>query len=167
MPLSAAARENDDNYISGIARYIISVNGSMEGSARYIATCIVDSSANNGVDPVLLTALISQESGFRPEAVSPVGAMGLGQLMPGTAKALGVDDPYDVAQNIEGSAKYLGQMLRKFAGKSTPIVRALAAYNAGPGAVANYDGVPPYRETDSYVWSIGDKYVAVRAALEE
>lgn len=161
----AAASEN--GYVSGISRYIVSVNSSLSGSARYIAACIVDSSERNGVDPVLLTALISQESRFRPDAVSPAGAIGLGQLMPATAKALGVDDPYDAAQNIEGSAKYLGQMLRKFAGQSTPIVRALAAYNAGPGAVAGYNGVPPYRETDNYVWSIGEKYSAVRAAIED
>lgn len=168
VPISAeAGKRSNENYVNGISRYIISINGNVAGSARYIATCIVDSCGNNDVDPVLMTAVISQESAFRPDAVSPAGAIGLGQLMPGTAKMLGVDDPYDIAQNVEGSTKYLGQMLRKFSGQSTPIVRALAAYNAGPGAVTSYNGVPPYRETDKYVWSIGDKYVEVSAALEE
>jgi soluble lytic murein transglycosylase-like protein len=166
LPAYAENGDSDDYYVNGISRYIVSVNSNAAGSARYIATCIVDSCANNDVDPVLMTAVISQESAFRPEAVSPAGAIGLGQLMPGTAKMLGVD-PYDVQENIEGSARYLGQMLRKFAGQSTPIVRALAAYNAGPAAVTSYNGVPPYRETDSYVWSIGDKYAEVSAALDE
>jgi hypothetical protein len=168
VPTSAkAGNKSNEYYIDGISRYIISVNSNIKGSARYIATCIVDSCGNNDVDPILMTAVISQESAFRPNAVSPAGAIGLGQLMPRTAKMLGVEDPFDIAQNVEGSTKYLGQLLRKFAGQSTPIVRALAAYNAGPGAVTSYNGVPPYRETDNYVWSIGDKYADVCDALEE
>lgn len=167
VPFSVEAGDrSNEYYINGISRYIISANSELTGSARYIAACIVDSCQHNGVDPILMTAVISQESAFRPNAVSRAGAIGLGQLMPGTADMLGVD-PYDIAQNIEGATQYLGQMLRKFAGQSTPIVRALAAYNAGPGAVASYNGVPPYLETDNYVFSIGDKYSEVRAAVEK
>lgn len=94
-----------------------------------------------------LLALIGIESGFNPEAVSPAGAIGLTQLMPDTAAALGVDDPRDVRQNILGGAKYLSQQIQAFKDPT----HALAAYNAGPGRVQEYKGVPPFRETQAYV----------------
>lgn len=100
-----------------------------------------------GIPAGLLGALIQQESGWNPNARSPVGAIGLSQLMPGTAKGLQVD-PYNPEQNLRGGAKYLSQQLKAFGGD---IPKALAAYNAGPGAVQKYKGVPPYRETQNYV----------------
>jgi soluble lytic murein transglycosylase-like protein len=101
-----------------------------------------------GIDPALLKALIRQESNFNPSARSPAGASGLTQLMPGTAAALGVSNPLDPRQAIEGGAKYLSQQLKAFDGD---VRKALAAYNAGPGAVQRYGGVPPYAETQNYV----------------
>jgi hypothetical protein len=103
-----------------------------------------------GVPWNIFDALVNQESGWNPNAVSPVGAKGFTQLMPGTAHGLGVN-PDDPVQNLRGGAMYLKQQLQAFGGD---VSKALAAYNAGPGAVQKYGGVPPYRETQNYVASI-------------
>jgi soluble lytic murein transglycosylase-like protein len=118
-----------------------------EAGGEYEAL-IEQAAARNGVDPAVLHGLIQQESGFDPSATSGAGASGLTQLMPGTASSLGVADPLDPAESIEGGARYLGQLTSQFAGNTAD---ALAAYNAGPGAVQRYGGVPPYAETQSYV----------------
>jgi soluble lytic murein transglycosylase-like protein len=115
--------------------------------------------ASNGIDPALLKGLVSQESGFNPSARSGAGAVGLTQLMPGTASALGVTNPLDPAQSLQGGAKYLREQLDRFGGDET---LALAAYNAGPGAVQKYGGVPPYAETQNYVTSVMGKAAAFR-----
>jgi soluble lytic murein transglycosylase-like protein len=107
----------------------------------------------NGVDPAVLHGLIQQESGFDPNSTSSAGAAGLTQLMPGTASSLGVANPLNPAESIEGGARYLAQMMSKFGGNTAD---ALAAYNAGPGAVSQYGGVPPYAETESYVSKVLD-----------
>ena len=119
------------------------------GSTQYDAE-IDAAAARYGLDPALLKGLIRQESGFNASARSGAGAVGLTQLMPGTAAGLGVD-PSDPAQAIDGGARYLKQQLDRFGGDAS---MALAAYNAGPGAVAKYGGVPPYAETQNYVSSV-------------
>jgi soluble lytic murein transglycosylase-like protein len=106
--------------------------------------------ARHGVDPALLKGLVRQESGFDPAARSSAGALGLTQLMPGTAAGLGVDAS-DPLQALEGGARYLRQQLDRFGGDPA---MALAAYNAGPGAVAKFGGIPPYAETQGYVQKV-------------
>ena len=100
-----------------------------------------------GVPPALVKAVIHAESAFNPRAVSHKGAMGLMQLMPATAKSLGVAEPFTAEQNVEGGARYLRSLREQFGSWTM----ALAAYNAGPEAVSRFNGVPPYRETQTYV----------------
>lgn len=125
-------------------------------SKAQILNVVSQISKKHGVDEKLVQALIKQESGFNPKAKSKSGAIGLMQLMPATARNLGVKDPYNTVQNVEGGVKYLKSMLNKYNGN---VILALAAYNAGPGAVDKYSGVPPYQETQNYVKNILANYL--------
>ena len=127
---------------------LMSVGASELGADVPFGAEITAAAKKHGIDPALLAGLVKQESGFNPNAGSPAGARGLTQLMPGTAAGLGVGNVLDPIQNLDGGAKYLRQQLDAFGGDVT---RALAAYNAGPGAVQRYGGVPPYAETQNYV----------------
>jgi soluble lytic murein transglycosylase-like protein len=122
---------------------------------------ITAAAKKHGIDPALLAGLVKQESGFDPNAGSPAGARGLTQLMPGTAAGLGVTNVLDPVQSLDGGAKYLRTQLDAFGGDVT---KALAAYNAGPGAVQRYGGVPPYAETQNYVRAVQANAAAYRAA---
>jgi soluble lytic murein transglycosylase-like protein len=120
------------------------------GATPY-AEAITHAALANGIEPAILFGLIEQESGFNPQARSSAGALGLTQLMPGTAASLGVREPLDPWEAIEGGARYLGNLLREFHGN---VQDALAAYNAGPGAVSAAGGIPPIPETEAYVSSV-------------
>ncbi|HEY8315105.1 MAG TPA: lytic transglycosylase domain-containing protein [Candidatus Baltobacteraceae bacterium] len=120
-----------------------------------IDSLVQANSAAWGVDPALVKAIIANESGFNANATSRTGAQGLMQLEPGTAAGLGVSDSYDPAQNVWGGTRYIRGLLERFHGDMR---LAVAAYNAGPGAVEKYDGVPPYAETQNYVQNVLSSY---------
>jgi soluble lytic murein transglycosylase-like protein len=118
-----------------------------------------------GLPPEIVHSVAKVESAYRPNAISPKGAVGLMQLMPQTAAALNAD-PYDPRQNAEAGAEYLAQLLEKYRDDKHQVSKALAAYNAGPGAVDKYNGVPPYRETVNYVNSVLADYNKQTAAKQ-
>ena len=114
---------------------------------------------NNGLRPEFVRSVAAVESAYRTAAISPKGAIGLMQLMPATAAELGAN-PHDPLQNADAGARYLRQLLLKYKDTPDPVRLALAAYNAGPGAVDKYRNIPPYRETQQYVERVLRKYLA-------
>lgn len=156
---------NDESYIningySGVTNNNRSNN--LTSKAR-INELIDEYSQKYGLDSDFVKAVIKQESGFNEKATSKCGAMGLMQLMPGTAKALNVNDPYNARDNIEGGVKYLKGLMDRFDGD---MKLALAAYNAGPNAVKKYNGIPPYNETQNYVKNIMSMYQRIQSGGE-
>lgn len=132
------------NYLAAAAApppSAVAINPSIEAS-------IAQSAAQHNLDPALVKAVVQAESGFDPTAVSRTGAQGLMQLMPATGAQLGLTNPFDPYQNIAAGSKYLRQLMDSFNGNTS---LAIAAYNAGPGAVQKYNGIPPYPETQQYV----------------
>jgi hypothetical protein len=119
---------------------------------------IEEVSRQQGVDPLLVHAVIQVESGYNRFAISPKGAEGLMQLIPSTAREMGVRNSFDTRENIEGGVKYLRGLMERF----PDLAHALAAYNAGPGAVARWQGIPPYAETRAYVSKVGERYGDLR-----
>lgn len=128
-----------------------------EDQLNTITSSILTFSWNYQVDPRLVVAIILAESNFKPTATSRVGAMGLGQLMPGTARGMGVSNAYDPVQNIEASTRLIHGHLERYG----DVGLALSAYNAGPGAVRKYGGIPPYRETRNYIQKVTSLYKAL------
>lgn len=149
-----AEKTKDTPFADKIFSSKLSNNTPTSGNAN-IDALIEEYSAKNGLDSAFVKAVIKQESGFQPQVTSHCGAMGLMQLMPATADSLGVKDAYDPEQNIAGGTKYLKGLLDRFGGNKS---LALAAYNAGPNAVAKYNGIPPYKETQNYVKNIMSMY---------
>lgn len=125
-----------------------------------INSIVDDVATEHGVDPLLVHAIIKQESAYNPYALSPKGAQGLMQLIPSTAKHYGVNNAFDKRQNVEGGVKYLKHLMGTF----DDMRLVLAAYNAGEGAVFQYRGIPPYEETQEYVYRVGRNYGQLRRA---
>ena len=169
MAPQIASYEGSSNFQALVERQkaiAVSDTGSPNGASPIAAPpgdiqqMIQNASASTGVEMPLIEAVIKNESGFNPNATSPVGAQGLMQLMPGTAAGLGVADSFDPQQNINGGAKYLRGLLDEFHGN---LPQTIAAYNAGPGAVQKYGGIPPYAETKNYVNNVMASYESYRA----
>jgi soluble lytic murein transglycosylase-like protein len=129
-------------------------------SEPVIEEIVAAESAINRLHPELLYSVIAAESNFNHKALSAKGAIGLMQLMPGTAAELQVN-PHDPAQNVQGGAQYLRFLLDKYAGSKDQLVRAIAAYNAGPAAVDRYNGIPPYAETQNFVSRVLKRFVSL------
>lgn len=145
---------NDARYVPVVLRTVYPQSPSRVPSYRGYDGLILLNARANDVPPALVKAVIAAESRFDSEAVSHAGAQGLMQLMPETARALGVDDPFRPDENVRGGTAYLRAMLDRYGDFS----RALAAYNAGPTAVDRHQGVPPYRETRDYVRRVLNYY---------
>jgi soluble lytic murein transglycosylase-like protein len=133
-------------------------------SAPALSEVVNTASAAYHLDPDLVTSVIHAESGFNSHAVSPKGARGLMQLMPGTASQLGVNDVFDAQANVQGGSRYLRELLERY---NFDLIKALAAYNAGPERVEQYRGVPPFRETRAYVARIVHEYNTKKIAQEK
>ena len=132
-----------------------SSSASSSGTRNSYDSYIMASAQRHGVDPGLMKAMMHTESAFNPNARSPVGAQGLMQLMPATARRFKVSNPWNPADNIEGSAKYIAWLMRRF---NNNVEFAVAGYNAGEGNVDKYNGIPPFKETRNYVKSVMSRY---------
>jgi soluble lytic murein transglycosylase len=141
------ARENKQR---SYPQYHYRRNASTRSPVQY-DTLINSIASNQGMNPTVIKSIIAVESGYDPQARSSKGAMGLMQLMPETAQDLGVADPWDPMENITAGTKFFSYLLRKYNGN---LVKALAAYNAGPAVVDAYNGIPPYQETEDYVRNV-------------
>lgn len=155
--LSGVERETKkmDNDFQSILDASMKANSGEDVSPTEINKLIDVYSQKNGLDADFVRAVVKQESGFNEKATSRCGAAGLMQLMPGTAKGLGVVDPYNAEDNVKGGTKMLANLLKTYGGNKE---LALAAYNAGGGAVKKYGGIPPYGETQRYVKNVLNIY---------
>lgn len=144
-----------DKFKAGAAGAAKGVSASQRLDSASVQPYVAEAAAKYNVDPALIEAVIKQESAYDALAQSHVGAQGLMQLMPATAKELGVENSLDPKQNVMGGAKYLRQLMDQFDGNLTKVI---AGYNAGPGAVTHYGGIPPYSETQNYVTKVLENY---------
>jgi soluble lytic murein transglycosylase-like protein len=158
LPAAAVARFEHDDYVPPLPEPAKPVEPfDLDETLRRLARI-------HQVPPELIHSIIAAESAFDPQAVSPKGAVGLMQLMPETARELAVENPHDPHQNVTGGVNYFKQLLERYTGTPDQLVRALAAYNAGPGAVERYDGLPPYAETRAFVRRVIERFLAMAEA---
>jgi len=157
-PAAAAPAQAPSKTTAAYAAMIQRFNKRLsKNEATQIATAILDFSARQGLDARLVMAVVAAESNFNPSARSRAGAMGLGQLMPATARGMGVSDPWDYRQNLDGAVRLIKGHL---ANNSGDLALALACYNAGSGAVRRHGGVPPYAETQNYIRKVVSLFLA-------
>lgn len=159
--ISSAASENIARAKAALASSNAYIPEDKTKLMEMIDASLIKASKKYGIDQNLLRAVLKLESGFNPYSISKAGAQGLMQLMPGTADALGVSDPFDIEENIDGGARYLKDQLINFNGN---LELSLAAYNAGPNSVRKYGGIPPYEETQNYVRTVMNYYKQYQSA---
>lgn len=159
---AAAPASNGPSFASMVASALQPTQGPNVIPPPQIEQLVTANAGAWGVDPALVKAIIANESGFNANATSKTGAQGLMQLEPGTASDLGVANAYDPAQNVWGGTRYIRGLLDRFHGD---VRLAVAAYNAGPGAVEKYGGIPPYAETQNYVANVLDSYRKYKSSL--
>ena len=150
----------DEKFKPGASSSSYAPSAQQQLDSASVRPYVQEAAAKYNVDPALIEAVIKQESAYNASAQSPVGAQGLMQLMPGTAKDLGVANSFDPRENVMGGAKYLSQLMTMFDGNLTKVV---AGYNAGPGNVQKYGGVPPFEETQNYVEKVLNNYSEFKA----
>ena len=157
LPAAAVARFEPDGKIDPVG-----VPGTAVPAPDETLDAVVDRfSAELGLPPALVHSVIAAESAYDPQAVSSKGAVGLMQLMPETARELNVTDRRDPSENVRGGTTYLKQLLDRYAGSRDSLLRALAAYNAGPARVDAYNGLPPYNETRAFVRRVIERFLAL------
>ncbi len=147
--------------IAPLNPFSFGVQSQTKNTSQSFQPLIHQAALNANVDPLLFEAIVQTESDFNPKLISRAGAMGLSQLMPENVKELGITDPFDPVQNLNGGARHFAEMLGKF----KDIRLALAAYNAGPGAVKKHQGIPPYKETQNYVQKVTSRYQALKQKI--
>lgn len=161
------AEQSQDPYFNVIYSYIAYNSSQDQATCAWIAHAIIYYCSQYNVDPILVTAMFKQESHFNMQANSNMGAIGIAQIMPETANALGID-PYNPVENIEGGIRYLSQQLNNFSNKGQwATTYALAAYNAGPGSISSTGQLPGYQETYNYVVNIFNNYTEIAAMYKK
>ena len=160
-PSRVATAVRADARSGRLVRSVVAPKFSKPAPRADVSGMVASIAARNNVEASLVDSVIQVESNYNPYAVSPKGAMGLMQLIPGTARRFGVSDTFQPEQNIEGGVRYLKYLMELYSGDEK---LALAAYNAGEGAVAKYKGVPPYPETRNYVYQVGKRLDQSREA---
>ena len=157
IPTETITGFEEEDYVPPAPTQLPAASQPEQPMAADLHAIVKKAAEEHGVHPALVSSVIAAESAYDPKAISPKGAMGLMQLMPGTAKELGVSNPMDPAQNVSGGAAYLKQLLDRYAGFTNQFERAVAAYNAGPAKVDAHGGLPPYRETVDFVSRVARK----------
>jgi len=163
-PAPAASPKTSSSKAASFSVQPFGVRSTPKASPQEIADAIGSASSRYKLDPDFVSSVVSAESGFNSHAISPKGAQGLMQLMPGTASQLGVDNAFDPVKNTDGGTRYLRMLLERF---NFDVAKALAAYNAGPLRVDQHNGVPPYLETRKYVARIINDYNRKKLAQEK